>query len=214
MFARISSFKGTTSQIEAITALIRDRIEPSLRTQTGFLGIATVVDRATGEGHSATYWSTGAEMGAAEEMGVAARSEAAECTGLQLTDVDRFEVLLQDRVAQSEVGTVGRTTELRGAPDKVDATVAFMKDKGIGLLRARKGYRAMMVMANRASGRIRITSSWNSAVERDNTQQVPSNIREEVARVAGSPGARVICFEVVQASVSTAAQQAATAATC
>ena len=210
MFARISYFKGTAPQIDAATALIRDRIEPSLRTQAGFLGLATVVDRATREGHSATYWSTGTDMGAAEKMAVAARSELAERTGVHLTDVDRFEVLLQDRVARSAVGTFGRTTELHGAPDKVDATVAFMQDEGISLLRPRQGYRAMMVMANRATGRMRITSAWNSAAERDNTEQVPSNIREDVAHIAGSPDFRITCYEVVLAIVSEAAQQAAT----
>jgi hypothetical protein len=87
-----------------------------------------------------------------------------------------------------------------------------MKDRGISLLRPRQGYRAMMVMANRTTGRIRITSSWNSAAERDNTEQVPSAIREEVAQVAGSPGFRVTCYEVVLALVSEAAQQAATTA--
>jgi hypothetical protein len=151
-------------------------------------------------------------MGSAEGMGVAARTEAAERTGLHVTDVDRFEVLLQDRVAPSQAGTFGRTTELRGSPDKIDATVAFMKDRGISLLRARQGYRAMMVMANRASGRICITSSWNSAAERDNTEQAASKIREEVAQLAGSPDFRVTCYEVLLAIVSEAAQQVATSA--
>ena len=212
MFARLAYFKGTDPQIDALIALVRDRIEPSLRTQSGFLGSATVVDHVTGEGLSATYWNTGTEMGAAEEMAVAARTEAAERSGVHLTDVDRFEVLLQDRVAPSEPGTVGRTTELRGSPDNIDATVAFMRDKGIGLLRARQGYRAMMVMANRASGRIRITSSWNSAAERDITEQVPTNIREEVAQIAGSPGFRVTRYDVLLTTASQAAQQAATTA--
>jgi hypothetical protein len=210
MYARISYFKGTAAQIDAATALIRDRIEPSLRTQDGFLGSATVVDRATGEGHSATYWSTGADMASAEGMSVAARMEPAERTGLHVTDVDRFEVLLQDRVAPSAVGTFGRTTELRGSPDRIDATVAFMKDKGISLLRPRPGYRAMMVMANRGTGRMRITSAWNSATERDNTEQMPRSVREEVAQLAGSPDFRVTCCEVVLAIVSEAAQNAAT----
>jgi hypothetical protein len=208
MYARISYFKGTAAQIDAATALIRDRIEPSLRTLAGFLGSATVVDHATGEGHSATYWSTGADMASAEGMSVAARMEAAERTGLHVTDVDRFEVLLQDRVAPSAVGTFGRTTELRGSPDRIDATVAFMREKGIGLLRPRQGYRALMVMANRATGRIRITSAWNSAAERDNTEQVPSNTREEVAQLAGSPDFRVTCFEVVLTTATQTAQQA------
>jgi len=212
MFARVSYFKGTAPQIQAAIALIRDRIEPSLRTHTGFLGSVTVVNRTAGEGFSTTFWNTGPDMAAAEDMGVAARTEAAERTGVHLTDVDRFEVLLQDRVAPSEAGIVGRTTELHGSPDKIDAAVAFMKDRGIGLLRARHGYRAMMVMANRASGRIHISSTWNSVAERDNTEQVPSGIREEVAQIAGSTSIRITVYEVALATVSQVAQHAATTA--
>jgi predicted ester cyclase len=209
VFARISYFKGTRQQIDAAVDIIRDRIEPSLRTRAGFLGSVTGVDRDSGEGLSSTFWETGAEMGAADQMGVAARSETAERTGVQLTDVDRFEVLLQDRVEPSQVGTYIRTTELQGAPDKIDAAAAFMRDKGIDLLRSRQGYRGMLVMANRASGRIRITSAWSSAAERDSTDALPSNTREEVAQVAGSDGFRVTRYEVVLSSVSQAAQQAA-----
>ena len=205
LFARISYFKGTASQIDAAIALIRDRIEPSLRTQAGFMGAATVVDRAAGEGLSTTLWNSLADMSAAEEMGIAARSEATARAGVQLIDVDRFEVIFQDRVAPSEAGTVTRSTELRGSPDKIDAAVAVMKDKGIALLRPRPGYRGMLMMPNRATGRIRITSSWTSAVDRDNTPGVPTGFREEVAQIAGSPGARVTRYEVALSTVSEAA---------
>jgi hypothetical protein len=212
VFARISYFKGTTQQIDAAIALIRDRLEPSLRTQSGFMGNVTVVDRSTGEGLSTTLWNTLADMSAAEEMGIAARTEATERAGVQLTDVDRFEVILQDRAAPSAAGTCTRTTELRGSPDKIDATAAYMKEKGISLLRPRQGYRGMLVMANRATGRIRITSAWSTAAERDNTAGVPGGIREEVAQIAGSPGHRVSRYDVVLTTAGEAAQQAATVA--
>jgi hypothetical protein len=209
MFARIAYFRGSAPQIDAATALIRDRLEPSLATQSGFLGAITVVDRAAGEGLASTFWNTVADMGAAEEMGLAARTEAGERAGVQLIDVDRFEILLQDRVAASAAGTFARTTELRGLPDKIDATVAYMRDKGVDLLRPRPGYRGLLVMANRATGRIRISSSWSTAADRDNTAGVPSGIREEVALIAGAGSFTVTRYEVVLTTVSQAAQQAA-----
>lgn len=212
VFARVSYFKGTAQQVDAAIALVRDRLEPSLRTQTGFMGSVTVVDRETGDGLSTTFWNTLADMGAAEEMGIAARTEATERAGVQLTDVDRFEVILQDRVAPSAAGTFTRTTELRGSPDNIDATAAYMREKGIALLRPRQGYRGMLVMANRATGRVRITSSWSSAAERDNTAGVPGGIREEVAQIAGSPGYRISHYDVVLTTATEAAQQAATVA--
>ena len=212
MFARTSFFKGTAPQIDAAIALIRDRLVPSLATQAGFVGSITVVDREAGEGIATTLWNSAAEMGAAEEMGIAARTEAGERAGVQLTDVDRFEVILQDRVAPPEAGTCTRTTELRGSPDKIDATADFMNSRGIDLLRPRPGYRGMLVMANRATGRIRITSAWNTVADRDNTAQVPAGVREEVAQVAGATAYRVSRYDVVAATVSQAAQQAATSA--
>src|SRR5262249_9972237 len=57
-------------------------------------------------------------MSAAEDMGVAARSEAAERAGVQVVDVDRFERILLDRVAPPSGSGFIRTVELRGSPEQ------------------------------------------------------------------------------------------------
>jgi heme-degrading monooxygenase HmoA len=213
VFARVSFFKGTGSQLDAAVELIRDRLEPSLRTQPGFLGTVTLLDRETGHGASVTYWQSAADMSAAEDMGVAARTEASERAGVQLTDVDRFERVLSDRVGPPAAGGFVRTTELRGSPEKVDDATSKMLDKGVPLLRSRKGYRAMVMAANRATGRILVSSIWDTAADREAVDQNPSGVREEVARAAGASDFRITRAEVVFSAVSQAAVDAAAAAT-
>jgi hypothetical protein len=208
VFVRISFFKGTGPQLDAAIDLIRDRIDPSFRTQAGYLGAVTLIDRESGQGAAGTYWETAADMSAAEDMAVAGRGEASERAGIQLTDVDRFERILADRVGEPEQGGFARTTELRGSPDKIGAVLALAQEKGIPLLRSRTGYRAMVISANRATGRILASSIWQTAADRDATEQNLSGIRDELALAAGASSSRIIRSEIVLSTLSSAAMDA------
>ena len=84
--------------------------------QAGFVANVTLLDSESGQGVSATYWQSVADMSAAEDMGVAARGEAAGRAGVQLINVDRFERILLDRVAPPSGSGFIRTAELRGSP--------------------------------------------------------------------------------------------------
>jgi hypothetical protein len=212
VLVRVSWFRGSAPQIDAAIEVIRDRIEPSLRSLAGYLGGSTMLDRAAGEGLSASFWQTAADMSAAEEMGVAARTEASGRAGVQLVDVDRFEILLQDRVAPAIVGSFVRVNELRASPQHIDAAQAHMADKGVQVLRSRKGFRALLMGANRTTGRTFVTSIWDSAADREASDATPSGLRDEVARLAQSPNVRINRYETVLSTVSAAAQEAGTAA--
>jgi hypothetical protein len=213
VFARISYFKGTAPQIDGAIELIRDKLGPSLATHAGFLGSVTLVDHVAGQGLTATYWQSGREMGAAEDTGVAARDAIAERVGAQLTDVDRFELVLQDRVAPPTPGTFVRMTELRGSPDQIEATRALMLEKGIPLLRSQPGYRALLMGVNRASGRTFISSGWATAAEMEASDASPGGLRQRAAEVAQASSVHVTRYEAVLASLSQTAQEAATPAT-
>jgi hypothetical protein len=105
-----------------------------------------------------------------------------------------------------------RINELRGSPQQIDATRALMADKGVQVLRSRKGFRALLMGANRATGRSFITSVWDSAADREASDSTPSGLREEVATLAQSPNVRISRYETVLSTVSTAAQAASSAA--
>ena len=206
MFARVSYFKGTGPQLDAAIAVIRDRVDPSLRTQPGYLGSVTLIDRESGQGMAGTYWQTAADMSAAEDMAVAGRADASERSGIQLVDVDRFERILADRVGAPEQGGFARTTELRGSPDKIDALVALTREKVIPRLRS--GYRAMVMSVNRATGRMLFSSIWQTAADRDAIDQNPGGIREEMVAAAGASSFRTVRSEIALSLLSPAALDA------
>jgi hypothetical protein len=196
VFVRVSFSKSTPEQLDAATALVRDRIDPSLRTQPGYVGTVTLLDRENGLGWAATYWQTVADLSAAEDRGQAARTEAGTQTGVQLIDVDRFEHILIDRVAPPSGNAFARSTELRGSPDKIDDLRAML-DKSVPTLRSRRGYRAAVMAVNRITGRVLLSSIWETAANRDEHDPELGGVRDEAARILGSPPPRVTRSEIV-----------------
>src|SRR5579864_1502830 len=205
-FVRFSFFKGTPPQLDGAVELIRERIDPSFRTQAGYLGTVVVIDRESGQGMAGTYWQTAAQLSAAEEMGVGARGEATERAGIQLTDVDRFERIFGDRLGASRPGPgFIRITEFRGSPDKTDAVVALTQEKLVPLLRSQAGYRATAMAVNRTTGRLLASSIWETAADREASEHIPSDLRQQAAQLAGAASFRVIRAELVLTTLTPAA---------
>jgi hypothetical protein len=144
-------------------------------------------------------------------MGQAARSEASEKTGVQLIDVDRFEHILLDRVAAPSSNVFARTTELRRSREKIDDLKALF-DKSISTLRSRQGCRAAVMAVNRVTGRVLLSSIWETAADRDSPDQQLGSIRDEAARVVGSPPPRITRLEVVLSTLHPAKLESATSA--
>jgi len=159
MFARITWSRFTTPEpsIETAVSTFWGRILPSLQTQEGWLGAIVLANAETGEGASVTYWQTADAMAASEQTAAAGRAEA-QASGLEIQDIDRFEMLLQDRAAPSKVGTFARINDVRASAAQIDTTVAFVRDTAPPALRALSGYRALAIFANRDSGRVLVSS--------------------------------------------------------
>jgi hypothetical protein len=211
MFVRVSTAKGTNEQLDAMVGLVRDRIEPSLRTQAGFIGSVILLDRESGLGYVATYWQTVADLSAAEDVGQAARADAGAQTGVQLIDVDRFEHILLDRVAPPSSNVFARTTELRGSPEKI-VDLKGLLDNSVSTLRSRRGFRAAVMAVNRITGRVLLSSIWETAADRDSPDQQLGSIREEAARVLGSPPPRITRSHVVLSTLDPALLESKTTA--
>lgn len=212
MFARMTWSQIDKSQIDASVNFIRDRVLPSLKTQSGFLGFVALGDRETGEGVSGSYWESAEAMAASDAMGSAGRMEVVQATRATITDVDRFEMLLQDRSAPVQAGTFVRINDLNAAKGQVDAAVAFVRD-ALPKIRSLDGYRAVLVFANRQTGRMILASSWETAAAREASESVIGGLRQEAFGVAQTQpsNVRISRFEGLLAEVSQSAQQSATA---
>jgi len=213
MFARITWSKVSTQRIDAVTSNYREKILPSLRTQSGFLGGIVLADRTNGEGVAASYWQTAAALSASEEMATAGRAEAIKTAGgdMEVIEVDRFEIILQDRTAPVQVGTFVRANDLLGSTAQIDATLAFMREKAIPVLKAQQGYRALLMMVNRETGRLLVSSVWSTAADREASDAAIRGLRQQASEIAQAQNVRVSLYESLVAEVSPAAQAAVTA---
>jgi heme-degrading monooxygenase HmoA len=215
MFARVtwSKLGGQEGQFEAGKKRFQERVLPSLQAQSGFLGAALLLDAEAGEGASVTYWQTAESMAASEPVATAARTEIQQASGNQVQDIDRFEVVLQDRAAPVQVGTFVRTNDVTAAKAQVDATLAFMRDSALPAIKQLNGYRALLIFVNRESGRMLVSSVWNTAADREASESVVSGLRRQAIDQAQAQAPRITRYETILAEVSPAAQQAASVAT-
>ena len=214
MFARItwSKLANPQAQTEAARKRFQERILPSMQAQDGFLGAVLLANSATGEGASVTYWQTAEAMAASETIATAGRAEAAQ-GGVEIQEIDRFEMVLQDRAAPPKVGSVVRVNDITAAKGQIDATIALMRDTAVPAIKKLNGYRALLIFLNRDSGRMLVASAWNTAADREASESVTGGLRRQAADLAQSQaGVRVTLYETILSEVSPAAQQAASAA--
>jgi heme-degrading monooxygenase HmoA len=215
MFSRVTWSQAATTgqeQIEKSLGFYRQRILPSLQTQVGFLGAVVLVNRETGDGASVTYWESGEALAASEAMSIAARVEVAQAANIILKDVDRFEMLLQDRAKPAQAGSFVRVNDVVASSGQIDAMINWMRDTALPAIRPLSGYRAMLISANRATGRMLVASTWDTAADREASEAVIGGLRRQLTERAQSQSAvRVSLYEGVLAEVSQAAQQSTTA---
>lgn len=190
----------------------RERVLPSLQTQAGFLGAIILVNSETGEAATTTYWESAEALSASDDMGAAGREEIAQKFSMAITDIDRFEVVLQDRAAPAQANTFVRVNDIKATRDQIDAALGVIRGT-ISQISSLSGYRAALIAVNRVTGRMLVASSWDSAAAREASEAVVGGLRQQLVDAAKPHGAKTTLSQVVLAEVSQAAQQAAAAAT-
>lgn len=212
MFVRVTwSQLAPRGTVEEATKFFKDRVLPSLKAQSGFLGAAALGNAETREGATVTYWQSVEAMAASESMATAGRAEVAQASNVMIKDIERFEMLLQDRVAPVKAGTFVRLNDLPASRTKIDATIKFLREN-VQTLRSLDGYRAMLVLANHETGRMLIASVWESAAKREASDAAIGGLRRQAFEIAGAQAgaARVSLLEALFAEVSQAAQESTT----
>jgi len=132
MFARISWTRlPPQTPIEIGVAHFRDQGLPALKARDGFLGAVLIGIRDTGERIIGTYWSSLNALNASEATGAAARDQSTRSVRSQHLDIDRFELVLQDRAGPVQVGTFVRRNDAYVPVERVDDVLAVVRDRAI-----------------------------------------------------------------------------------
>src|SRR5207247_3538461 len=120
-------------------------------------------------------------------------------------EIDRFEIIFQERVAPAAANTFVRVNDLRAAPDKVNDVANMVRDT-MPTLKAQKGFRGVLVGANRETGRMFVGSVWETAADREASDAAVQERRGQIAQVSGAETVKIDLYESVFADVKQAAR--------
>jgi len=199
MFMRTTWLDVPTSELEARIAEYPGRMK-SIREAPGCASVALLANRETGATVSVTYWDTKESMLATDAVSEQIRAQVVAESGVQINDVDRFEFLIQDRVAPPVSGTFLRVTDFVAPLTKVDAISDLLRGN-LALARSLSGFRALLLFANRETGRMLIAAAWNTAADREASVPAIQPIRDQIAALRGDASVKVDLYELVYADV-------------
>lgn len=101
MFARVSTFRGTSDRTTEGIRVAREQILPIARLQEGFRGIYLLHEPESGRSISITLWESEQDMSSSEEAARRAREQSATASGDAVISVERYEVALSEIVEPS-----------------------------------------------------------------------------------------------------------------
>jgi len=197
MFVRMTRAQTSPDRLDEAAKIWKEQVLPGARQQAGFSGAALLVDRATGEGMTVTYWASEAALRASEADADARRGQIAQTTGGQIVEVDRFELVVWERGAAPKANTFIRINDIKGAPDKIDDGIRFVQEQVLPAVKALKGYRALIMGVNRASGRVFVTTVWDSIADREASDAAVAAQRRQGGQTLGAQSVKVDNYEAL-----------------
>jgi heme-degrading monooxygenase HmoA len=167
----------------------------------GYRGWSALVDQSSDTLISVTYWADADSMRASDDAGAAMRSRLVS-EGAQLVDVERFEDLIVERLHTPRTGTSARATQLVLPPERIDDLVSAMRQESLPQLKAQPGFRALLVSGNRETGKIVVSTVWESAEAREASGAAMSDERQQTTDRVGGRVESVESFEVVAVNMT------------
>jgi hypothetical protein len=120
-----------------------------------------------------------------------------------------LELILSDRAAPAKVGGAIRVNDGIALPAQLDAAIAFLRDTPVPTARRLSGYQSSRAWLNRETGRPVVSTSWATAADREASEAVMGQIRQQssdIAQLQRPP--RVSLYEVLLLDQTPALEQA------
>ena len=183
MYARVNIIFGTTAKVGAGVAHIEKSDRDVVEAVAGNRGLTTLVDRKTGVIVAMSYWddlrhSSEAALTKARE-GAAKAAEGALVT-------ESFEVAVAERLAAPDPGATVRMTRVQLDPVRVDAGVAFVRDKLLQRLSACSGLCSAELLIDRVIGNGLLVMTWTDQDAADRAQALLDGFRRDPEVTAGA----------------------------
>ncbi len=131
MFIRGTRVQTPPEKVDDAIANFKKQVIPNASKAPGYLGAALLVDRQSGAGIGITYWESAKALSKSEQMGIKTRTDATQnVPGTRIVNVERYEIVIMERMAPPKADTFIRVNVLNADPDKVDALTVFTFRRG------------------------------------------------------------------------------------
>lgn len=178
MYARIASFAGDMTHVDDLIARIRERMSAGA-TVPGVSRFLMLLDREGGTSLGITFFESEEAIQAAEPAFERMASEIPEAERGRRTALEIYEVEL-DEVADG--ARAARVSKLEGAPGgSIEDGIRFVKEQIAPEARDLTGWRGILVLADRASGRTKTITFWDGPESLRASEQRADELREQAA---------------------------------
>jgi heme-degrading monooxygenase HmoA len=205
MHARVLRLTGTADKVDDGVENYESRVVPALREQDGYGGARLLVDRNTGASMSVTFWRDEAASRASYEALRSIRADASSRFGSTEPETKVYEAAVQHRPKATESGHWVRLSTLRGDPAKIDDGVRHFASQTVPEVEKLPGFRAAILMVDRASGETLVATVWDGKSELEASSDPAGPIRAAAAEALGASDSRVESYEVAFAELLTPA---------
>jgi hypothetical protein len=201
MYLRVTAFKSDPAKLDQGVAFLRDKIIPAMKQAPGFLGATAIIDRKEGTGAASTLWESLEAMNQAEQLGQQSRTQSAEATGLEVVDVDRFEITVLEMASPTpQLPSYTRVVTAYGDPKKLDVVTEMVRGV-VPKVKAQPGFRAYVAGINRMTGRGFTASSWATPEQREASNAALAATRQPVVEAGNMSPLEITNFETVLAEI-------------
>ena len=187
MFLRATRIQAPPDKVEQAIDNFETNVVKGLRSAPGNQGAALLVDRHSGAAIGVTYWESAKALSASEQTGIQSRTQAVKnVTGAQIVNVERAELMIMDRAAAPKAGTYVRLVTANGDPEKLDAAIVQIRNHVLPILKAQHGYQATIASIDRQTGRLSVSTVWETKADEAASEGKLAGPRAEVAKTAGA----------------------------
>jgi hypothetical protein len=185
---RLSRIAADPTALDDCVAYIEREARQAVEFRPGSLGTLVLADRTEGTALFGSVWASWEAMSASEETEAPLCAELAKRAGTPVTVWD-YQIpisVIFDHALLLLGGQAVRHTRIQVKPSQVDDVIEVVGDEVVPSLSEAPGFRAALLFADPASGRMISETIWRDPRARAGAPSVAAIIRREFHDEAGS----------------------------
>jgi heme-degrading monooxygenase HmoA len=203
MYARVAAFENRDMSLaDELIGTVRERVRSGddLIDAKRFL---MLIDRQGGTALGITFFDTEDAIRRAEPAFERIGDEIPETQRGTRTSVETYEVILEDLGGTAEAA---RVTTLEGSPEGLAEGIRFIQEKIVPEAADISGWRGIVALADRRTGRTKTITFWDSAESLRASEERANQLRAQAAEALDETITSIERYDVALSEVLAAAR--------